>query len=71
MQEPPAKLDLDRVLVVGISCSGKTIFSKRLAIVLSNPRFELDDFFGGRTGGRNRRPSFAAARRRRRLANAG
>jgi adenylate kinase family enzyme len=44
---PPAKPDLDRVIVVGISCSGKTTFSKRLAIVLNNPRFELDDFFWG------------------------
>jgi adenylate kinase family enzyme len=47
MQTFPAKLDLDRVVVVGISCSGKTTFSKRLAIVLNNPRFELDDFFWG------------------------
>lgn len=60
MRNPPAKLDLDRVVVVGISCSGKTTFSKRLATILDNPRFELDDFFWGP----NWRPKPAADFRR-------
>lgn len=47
MQKLPAKPDLDRVVVVGISCSGKTTFSKRLAIILQNPYFELDDLSWG------------------------
>ncbi|HEY1374233.1 MAG TPA: toxin [Candidatus Binatia bacterium] len=47
MQKSPAEFDLDRVIVVGISCSGKTIFSMRLATLLRHPRFELDDFFWG------------------------
>jgi adenylate kinase family enzyme len=33
---------LDRVVVVGSSCSGKTTFAKRLAATLGHPHIELD-----------------------------
>jgi len=47
MEKSPAEINLDRVIVIGISCSGKTTFSKQLAMALNHQRFELDDFFWG------------------------
>ena len=40
--KPPSKLELERVAVVGSSCSGKTRFAASLAGVLGAPHVELD-----------------------------
>lgn len=43
---PPAP-DLERVAVVGTSCSGKSTLAERLAPVLALPRIELDEIHWG------------------------
>lgn len=39
--------DLQRVAVIGTSCSGKTVFARRLAAQLRQPHIELDALFWG------------------------
>ncbi|MGH7766289.1 MAG: hypothetical protein ACREQP_02450 [Candidatus Binatia bacterium] len=41
------KLRLERVMVVGTSCCGKTTFAKALAALLKSPRIELDALYWG------------------------
>jgi adenylate kinase family enzyme len=36
---------LERIVVVGTSCCGKTVFSRQLAHYLGSPRVELDEFY--------------------------
>jgi adenylate kinase family enzyme len=43
----PKKSDLDRVAVVGTSCSGKTTFARALAERIIAPRIELDALHWG------------------------
>jgi adenylate kinase family enzyme len=38
---------LERVIVVGTSCCGKTTFSKRLSGILQQPHIELDALYWG------------------------
>lgn len=38
-------MELDRVSVIGTSCSGKTTFARNLAAILGNPHFELDSLY--------------------------
>jgi adenylate kinase family enzyme len=38
---------LQRVVVIGTSCCGKTIFSSRLASILQSPHIELDSLYWG------------------------
>lgn len=38
-------MDLDRVSVIGTSCSGKTTFARNLAAILGHPHFELDALY--------------------------
>jgi adenylate kinase family enzyme len=38
---------LERVVVVGTSCCGKSVFSRQLAKALGCPRIELDELFWG------------------------
>jgi adenylate kinase family enzyme len=38
-------MDLDRVSVIGTSCSGKTTFARSLAAILDVPHFELDSLY--------------------------
>ena len=46
MTESPSS-KLERVVVVGTSCSGKTTFARRLASILAAPCFELDALHWG------------------------
>lgn len=43
----PLTMRLDRVVVVGTSCSGKTTFARRLAEILASPYVELDALYWG------------------------
>jgi adenylate kinase family enzyme len=38
-------MNLDRVSVIGTSCSGKTTFARNLAAILGSPHFELDSLY--------------------------
>ncbi len=40
-------LRLERVIIVGTSCCGKTTFSRRLAEILKQPHIELDALYWG------------------------
>jgi len=37
--------ELQRVAVIGTSCSGKTTFARQLSAILSAPHIELDTFY--------------------------